>query len=115
MTQTFSNDSNNDLFLGHDGNISISSGVEAVKFACQTASQAQRGEMIFSVLKGIPNFQVTWAGAPNFALFESYVRNTLEGVDGVVEVTELSSQLRDNVLSYDATIKTIYGDGVLNV
>ena len=114
MTQTFTSNTNNDLFIGSDGKLSISSGIDAVLNACRTAALAQRGEMIFATNKGIPNFDVTFSGAPNLALFEAFLRANLEAVDSVVEVEDLSTSNENNVLSYSATIKTLYGTGSLN-
>lgn len=114
MTQTFASNKNNDLYLGHDGNIVILSGQQAVMAACQTAAQAQLGEMVLAKNAGIPNFQVVWNGSRNLAIFESYLRSTLLAVDGVLSVVSVSLKLTNDVLSYAATIKTIYGELQIN-
>ena len=114
MTQTFETNEKNDIFIASNGRLSIVGDVRAVLSACETAAKSQRGEMIFEADRGIPNFQVTFAGAPNLALFEAFLRETIEGVDGVVEITELQTENKNNVLSYTATIKTIYGNGTIN-
>ena len=114
MTQTFGVNSNNDVYIGPDGNLVVRSGEQAVLTACANAAKAQLGEMQFATENGIPNFQTVWVGAPNLAIFEAYLRRALEGVDGVIEVTELTTAVSDGNLSYKATIRTVYGRAEIN-
>jgi hypothetical protein len=114
MTKTFAVNSNNDLFVGFDGNISIASDLEAVKFACESATKAQLGEMIFDVDSGMPNFQLIWNGKPNVLQYEAALRNTILNVDGVKDVISIEITINNNQLNYTATILTIYGSTVLN-
>lgn len=114
MTKTFSANSNNDIFLDSSGNLAVANAESAVSYACASASKAQLGEMLYAINRGIPNFQSVWLGAPNLAVFESYLRDTLESVDGVVRVTSLTSMSQNNILSYSAEIETIYGRIALN-
>lgn len=114
MVQTFATNSNNDIFVGSNGNLSVLSGLNAVLAACVTASRAQLGEMVFAQTSGIPNFQTIWTGTPNYAIFSSYLRQVLGQVDGVIEVTDIQLSNANNILSYTATIKTIYGKGAIN-
>lgn len=114
MTKTFSTDDNNDLFISPDGNLSISTGLQSVLFACQTAAQAQLGEMVLAINKGVPNFETIWRSSGNIAQFEAYLRTTLLGVDGVREVSELVTTIGNNAVAYRATIVTVYGTGQIN-
>lgn len=114
MTQTFTTDSNNDIFIGSNGNLSISSGIEGVLQACQTAAKAQLGEMILAIQSGVPNFQTIWESTRNVAQFEAYLLRTLLSVDGVRGVKELTTAVNNGILSYSAVIVTIYGTGELN-
>lgn len=109
MTQTFAINENNDLFLGPDGNLAIVNGVVGVEQACQTASQAQLGEMVLATTSGIPNFQSVWNGSPNLAIFEAFLRNTLLAVPGVLVVVTLSTNVSDHVLKYTAQISSQFG------
>jgi len=111
MVQSFGVDSNNDIYLGRDGNIVVESAVNAVLVACENASKAQLGEEILTRENGVPNFQAVWIGNPNYPLFRSYLTNILLGVPGVLEVASIVMTPTGNTLVYTATIKTIYGTG----
>jgi hypothetical protein len=120
MTQTFGLNANNDIYLDATGNLVILSGQDAVETACGTATKAQLGEMVLQTGLGIPNFQTIWVGAPNLTMFESYLRQTILSVDGVVSITSLSvgtivvqnptTGLDETNLTYTATIENIYGE-----
>lgn len=114
MTQTFGTNANNDLYIGGDGNLVVLSGLQAVLAACATASKAQLGEMVLSIDQGIPNFEAVWVGSPNYALFASYLRATLLGVEGVTDVQSLTLNASKGVLKYTATIVTEYGTEAIN-
>lgn len=114
MTVTFGTNSKNDLYLTSAKSIAVLNGLDAVLKACETASLAQLGEMVLATELGIPNFQTVWVGTPNYPLYTSYLRSTLESVDGVIEVESLDLKTVSNTLSYTATIRTIYGTGVIN-
>lgn len=109
MTQTFAINSNNDIYLGADGNLAIVNGQIGVEQACQTASQAQLGEMVLAITSGIPNFQTVWNGSPNLSIFENYLRDTLLTVPGVLSVVSLTTSVVDKALKYVAKISSIYG------
>lgn len=114
MVQTLGTDANNDLYLGPTGNLVMLSGIEAVAAACATATKAQLGEMVLATNAGIPNFQAIWVGVPNYALWKQYLIDTLKNVEGVVQVSSLTMASSGGVLSYTATIQTIYGETQLN-
>lgn len=114
MTRVFTVDSNNDLVLASDGNLGISEALEAVLQACEHAAKAQLGEMILATNEGVPNFETVWSGTPNVAQFEAALRRQLLRVQGVTSVAELTAIVANNILSYNATIVTIYGQGTIN-
>lgn len=114
MTRVLAVDENNDLYIGSDGSLAMSVDLLAVMQACAQAAKTQRGEMIYAVDEGLPNFATTWNGSPQRIQFEAFMRQALSAVVDVVEVTELTSEVVDNVLRYRATIKTIYGTGAVN-
>ena len=114
MTRTFGTNANSDIYIGRDGNLVVLDGIEAVSAACETATYAIIGEMIYSENRGIPYFETVWVGSPNYAIFRTYLINTLLSVDGVLNVQELSLAVDSGVLSYSATILTRFGVAALN-
>ena len=109
MVQTFTTNSDHDIFLGTDGNLSISTGIQGVLQACETASYAQLQEMILAQTTGMPNFQTVWTGNPNYPLWNLYLRDTLQSVSGVISVQNVQISKSNNSLIYSATIETQFG------
>lgn len=114
MTRILAVDHNNDIFVGRDGRLAIYAGVPAIQQACEHAVKAQLGEMMFSVDRGIPNFDTVWLGAPNLGQFEAAVRQALREVSGVLAVTSFSAEAINGVLSYRVTISTDSGEALIN-
>lgn len=114
MTITLTVDVNNDLVIGPTGSLSLSSELQAVLHACAHAAKTQLGEMVFQVGQGLPNFTAVWQGSPNLTQFEAYLRRALLAVEGVTSVEALSVANSGSVLTYRATIATVYGSGALN-
>lgn len=111
MTSTMAVNSANDIYVGADGNLAILSGLPAIEAACASATKAQLGEMVLAQGQGIPNFGLIWNGSPDYAIWQSYIQNTLLGVNGVQEVSSLSISVTGNTVSYKAKIKTQFGTG----
>lgn len=114
MVQTLSLNSAHDIYIGSDGNLAIATGLQGVLQACSTASYAQLGEMILATTSGIPNFQAIWVGSPNYPLWNLYLRQTLQNVQGVINVQNIQITRKNNTLNYVATIETQYGITVLS-
>lgn len=114
MVMTLGTNSNNDLYLGPDGNLVVLTGIDAIAAACSTATKSQLGEMVLQTGLGVPNFQTVWVGTPDYAIWQSYVRNILLNVEAVTQVNSLTLSAQSNVLSYTANITTIYGNVVIN-
>jgi hypothetical protein len=114
MTRVIAVDSNNDLYIGPDGSLAMATALDAVMQAAQQAAQTQFAEMIYAVDQGIPNFAAVWNGAANVSQFEAALRRTLLAVEHVTGISDLSTEVSGNKLSYVATIETDYGPGVLN-
>lgn len=109
MVQTFSTNSSQDIFIGSDGNLSVSTGLQGVIDACETATYAQLHEMVLANNLGMPNYQTIWIGQPNYPIWNLYLRNTLESVAGVNSVKNIQISRGNNILNYTATIKTDFG------
>lgn len=107
-------DSNNDLYIGPDGALALSTALEAVMQAAQQAAQTQLEEMMFFVDQGIPNFSSVWNGAVNLAQFEAYLRRTILAVDHVIGIDDLTITQGNNAVSYVARIQTDYGPGAIS-
>lgn len=112
--RVFTVDSNNDLTLASNGNLALSTELQAVLFTCEQVAKAQLNEMVLAVDQGMPNFQTIWVGAPNVPQFEAYLVARLQAVTGVTRVTGVSASVRGDVLRYTATIQTVYGEGTIN-
>ena len=114
MTQSFGLNSSNDIYINAAGNLQIDTGINAVEDACKNVSLLQLGEAILQTTLGMPTFQTVWNGTPNIAIYENYLRQALQSVDGVVAINSLTSNVSKNVYSYSATIETLYGSLYLN-
>lgn len=114
MTQTFAVDGNNDLFIGADDKLTVATGIEAVKFACEHAAKTILGEMVLATDEGLPYFEAVWTGAPNLAQYEDALRDALLAVADVEEVTTLSIAQAGNEVTYTAEILTVYGATTVN-
>lgn len=113
--RTIATNSNNDLYIAPNGQLAINSDLSALSQVCENAVKTMMGELVLQGDTGVPNFQLIWGGAPNIAQAENAIRETLMGVTGVEEVTELSAFVDGDVFKYTATIKTIYGEASLGV
>jgi hypothetical protein len=114
MSRVFTEDENNDIFLGPDNKLAISEDLQAVLQACQAAVEIQKGEAIYAQENGMPNRDIIWDGTPNLQKFEFFSRKQILNVSGVEEVVEFESAQVGDVIEYQALIKTIYGTGEIN-
>jgi len=114
MTQTFATSaSDNDLYIGADGNLAIATGQLAVEDACKTISQMRLGEAVLQTSLGMPMFQAIFTGVPMPAVYENALRTTLAGVEGVDKVTVVNPTLANNTFSYTVEIESVYGQTFL--
>lgn len=112
---TFASDDNNDLYIAPNGQLAIASNLTALAQTCEQSIQTMMGELVLQGSQGIPNFQLIWSGAPNIAQAENAIREAIMAVDGVTDVPVLSAFVQNNILKYNATIKTIYGEVALGL
>lgn len=111
MTRTFAVDSNNDLVIGEDDRLSIADGLTAVLQNCEHAAKTILNEMVLAQGEGIPYFEAVWVGVPNIAVWEAAFRARVLAVADVVAIVALTTGRDGEVLTYTATISTIYGTG----
>ncbi|AVL75500.1 MULTISPECIES: hypothetical protein [Enterobacterales] len=112
--KTFNVNSNNDIHLGNNGNLSIVSGERASKNRCEHYVKALRGEMLHKLDMGIPYWKTTFGRQADIPLFEAAFRDRLRELDDVISVVSFSALIADNSLNYTAVIQTIYGEITLN-
>ena len=111
MARTLSVNANNDIYLDHLGNLSVSFDLQAVLQDCAQKAKTRLGECVFNTNVGIPFFETVWIGTPNIPQFQAALRAAFLSVDGVVEVISLMTSQIDDRLTYTAVIRTIYGAG----
>lgn len=109
MTRTLASDVNNDLIVSETGNLVIYDGLSAVAADCRSAMQAQRGEMVFAVDRGMPTLQTSWDRYLP-AQFEAAARRVILRQPDVVSVESITVTRENSVVRYDAVIKTVYGE-----
>jgi hypothetical protein len=115
MRKTIATDSNNDMFIDTSGSVAMYTDVNAVLQSCEHAVKTMRGELVLQGDIGMPNFQLIWNGAPNIPQALSAARTALMAVPDVIGISELSAFVQNNVLYYNATIETIYGEVSLGI
>jgi hypothetical protein len=114
MTRSLAVDANNDLTVGPDGYLTVATGLAAVTFAAAQAAKALRGEMVLAMDQGIPYFDTVWNGRPNISQFEAALRARLLAVEGVTDITSLTTAQRGDALTYAVEIQTAFGPGTIN-
>jgi hypothetical protein len=112
--QTFSVNADNDIYLNMQGNLSLSFDLQAILQDCEQVAKLQLGEAVLNINSGIPYFQTVWNGVPNLQQFTAALRSAFLAVPGVREVISLMTEQVDDVLTYTAVIRTIYGIGGIN-
>ena len=114
MARVFSVNSRNDIFASEGGRLAISTNLQAVLQHCEHAAKAQANEMVLALDRGVNTFQSVWDGSINVLQFEAFVRRQLLRVNGVVSIDEFDARAVSNTIQYTATIRTIYGTGVVS-
>jgi hypothetical protein len=82
---------------------------EVISQNCEQAMRQQLGELNYAADKGIQYLDNVFTGNPNFQRFESQARRQLSNVVGVTGIISFNFEFNDNILSYNASISTIYG------
>lgn len=113
MTRTLATDAQNDITFDRSGDVLIVTGVAAVAANCRTAIQAQRGEMIYALDKGMPTAETAWNDY-NPIQFEAAARVILKAVPDVLGVDSVTLERDGPTLRYTAVIRTIYGETAIN-
>ena len=107
----------NDLYLDQFGNIAVSnSDIEALKNVIENVVKTQMGELQLNINKGVPYFQTIFSHNTNVPYWKDYMIDAIESVDGVISCENFNIDIDNekNLLTYIASIKTEFGDIVLN-
>lgn len=105
---------NNDIYLNDLGNISLSSGIQAILENCAQAAKTRLGEIVLNTNIGIPYFTTLFVGVPLVEPFNASLRAAWLAVEGVIEVLSLVTTREGNTFMYTAVIRTIEGIGDLS-
>lgn len=101
-----------DLFLDTQRNLAIVTDKECVKQDCLLASQMFSGEFPYDTTRGVQYFE-TLFNAKNPYAFEASLRSELEQVPNVTNITSFRMLQITDVLQYEASIETTFGDVTL--
>lgn len=112
---TFATDPNtNDLFLDGYHNIATRTDVEAVLNVVANGVRTLQGEIQLDITIGVPYFETIFhTQSPDVSVWEGYMIQEAEKVQGVIRVNEMRSKIENNILSYEMEILTEYGIGTL--
>lgn len=108
--KTFLTDENNNLKIDSFGNLAIGEGIQAVVQLVQNAINTLKGEIQLNTTLGVPYFETVFNKQnPNISVWESYMVEEAEKVNGVIRVNRIQSKIKDNILTYEMEVLTDYG------
>ena len=108
MMRTLAVNGNIDIYLNEAGGIAIATGLDAVKFSCEEAVRAIRGEMLYAADQGMPLFETAFLRL-RLAQFEAAARVALRAVPNVTNVDQFEATASDDTLRYTARIRSLFG------
>lgn len=112
--RTISTDLNNDIYVGSDGNISLSYDVQAVSETTKHFAATLRTEMIHEYDLGIPFFMTAFDSQPSIPQFEAATKQRIRQAPEVIGIRSFQTIQTGDVLGYTAVIETIYGAVTIN-
>ncbi len=104
--------SNGDFDLS-SGGISLISDLEEVIQTCEQTARQSRGELEYSLTKGVSYFDNVFLNNFNEQFFSAQLRDQLLTVRNVEEVIIILVEKTGDKLRYEATIKSIFGQGAV--
>lgn len=99
-----------DIYIDAAGNLALVTGIYRVLQQCEQVMKLFLAEAIYAQERGIPYMQTVF-DRRQLDQFESYARDMIVSVPGVVEVLTFEYRVSGDVLFYDATILTEFGEG----
>lgn len=113
--KSFLTDENNDFYLDASGNIAMGEDINAVVQCVQNAVNTLLGEIQLDTTLGVPYFETLFnKQSPDIDLWKSYMVEEAEKVNGVVRVNSITTEVKDNNLSYTMEILTDYGEATVS-
>lgn len=112
--RTIAVNSNNDIYIGTDGNLAIVDRLESVKQRCEQAARILKGELPYKQSKGIPFFETPFGDSSNLGLYETYLRQQYLAVEDVTGVKYIRFKIDGNNLQYEAGILSTYGEATIS-
>lgn len=109
MITTATSKINNDIYLGDDGNLQMFEDINAIENIARNVVRTFLGELPYNQQKGIPYLQTIFASRPLIPVWQSYMVDALQAIQGVTRVLNFNLTSEENMLSYNLTLQTIYG------
>jgi len=115
--KTFATDfETNDLYLDGTHSIATRSDIDAVLNVVENSLRTLMGEIQLNTTLGVPYFEtILQIQSPDVAVWEGYMIQEAEKVDGVIRVNSMRSKIENNILTYEMEILTKYGTGTIAI
>lgn len=108
-TSTIRTDANNDLYLADGRNLQMIYDVDAVVQDVRAATLMRTGEDIYNVRAGVDYLQYVFTPQPSYDDARRSIINAIQASPDVLNVETLDILVADNVFSFEARIRTVYG------
>ena len=108
-TSTLQINANNDLYLPDGQNLVVLTGVDAVVQDVRCATLMRKGEDVYNVLAGVDYFGYVFTPQPSYDNARRSLISAIESSPEVLNVESLTMTITENTLSYEAKIRTTYG------
>lgn len=111
----FLTDANNDLYIDGTNGLAMGSDLTALVQAVQNTVNTLKGEIQLDTTLGVPYFETVFnQQSPDISVWESYMIEEVEKLDGVERVNSITTRVANNTLTYEMNILTIYGGATVS-
>ena len=104
---------NGDWVFSSDGELLTVRDVDCLSQTIENYVKTWWGEVIFNTQSGI-RWNVVFGNSVSSSLVETYLRDRILEVEGVISVPDLTVTTEGSSLLYTAYIQTIYGEAEIN-
>ena len=112
--QTISINQDNDIYIDANGNIALTSDIQALSDVCKNKVLTTLGEPQYNQLNGVPYFETVFCDISKPDLFQAAVIQTIENTEHVIRTSDFAYTQNNNVLSYTVKIISDFGEILLN-